>query len=259
MNASLRQKAGRPLCAGLVLFALRLAQNLTGFDPDTGLSLPSVPGGALVVCLAAYAALELLLNRKLSSAKLVFSDVFARPAGEKLPLVMGSMLLVAGGALLAVGAALGAQGNTRFFTGVLAMAAGGGLVVLTRQFSAGAASVMPLLPGLFFSVFLVLAVYIPAADDPVLARNYIPILAAALAAYALSQLAGFLRSESSPRRFVVTADLATALCLASLADDVGLAVRAMFLGIALVLAVFLALRRDDLPDSLSKTTEEETA
>ena len=51
---------------------------------------------------------------------------------------------------------------------------------------------------MFFGVFLVLTVYLPAANDPVLPRYYLQILAAAIAAYAFSQLAGFLRRRAAP-------------------------------------------------------------
>ena len=47
--------------AGAVLLALRLVQLRTGFDPDTGLALPSPAGRALwiglLVCLAVEAVL----------------------------------------------------------------------------------------------------------------------------------------------------------------------------------------------------------
>ena len=42
---------GRVLVQGLLLLCLRLAQNRTGFDPVTGLSVRSVPGLALIACL----------------------------------------------------------------------------------------------------------------------------------------------------------------------------------------------------------------
>ena len=64
-----------------------------------------------------------------------------------------------------------------------------------------------------------------------------------MAAYAFSQLAGFLRGESSPRGFTPVANLAVILCLASLADG-GLGQALLLGGCALVLTVFLLLQRD---------------
>ena len=60
---------GRVLVQGLLLLCLRLAQNRTGFDPVTGLSVRSVPGLALIACLLLCALAELILCRKLSGER----------------------------------------------------------------------------------------------------------------------------------------------------------------------------------------------
>ena len=52
---------------------------------------------------------------------------------------------------------------------------------------------------MFLGVFLVLEVYLPSSSDPVLARFYIPLLAAVGTACAFSRLAGLLRGEGSVR------------------------------------------------------------
>ena len=57
------EKAGRAVVLGLLFFGLRLLQLRSGFDPETGLALPSAAGTALAACLAAAAALE-ALDRK---------------------------------------------------------------------------------------------------------------------------------------------------------------------------------------------------
>ena len=130
-------------------------------------------------------------------------------------------------------------------TFILSAAAGVGAVLFTRQAGRRAEQgVLPLLPAMFFGVFLVLSEYLPEADNPVLARFYIPLLAAALTSYAFSQLAAFLRKEGSPRSFVFTGDMAVALCLAALADGGGLGQVLLFAGCAVLLTVFLLLRRD---------------
>ena len=202
---------------GLLLFALRLAQLRTGFDSETGLAVASLPGTLLAALLAVCAAAELVLCLRLPGEKAAFDVQFARPERAVPCLVAGSFLLAAGGALL-----------------------------LVRQLRAGGtAGVLPLLPAMFFAVFFVLTVYLPAGADPVLARYYLPVLAASAAAYALSQLAGFLRRESSARSFVWTADCAVILCLAAMADSLsspGLLL--LYAGCALLLSVFLLLRRE---------------
>lgn len=230
---------------GLLLFALRLAQLRTGFDSETGLAVASLPGTLLAALLAVCAAAELILCLRLPGEKAAFDVQFARPERAVPCLVAGSFLLAAGGALLLV-SALPARGVAAMAAGILAVAAAGGFLLLVRQLRAGGtAGVLPLLPAMFFAVFFVLTVYLPAGADPVLARYYLPVLAASAAAYALSQLAGFLRRESSARSFVWTADCAVILCLAAMADSLsspGLLL--LYAGCALLLSVFLLLRRE---------------
>ena len=230
---------------GILLFALRLAQLRTGFDSETGLALASLPGTLLAALLAVCAAAELVLCLRLPGEKAAFDVQFARPERAVPCLVAGSFLLAAGGALLLV-SALPARGVAAMAAGILAVAAAGGFLLLVRQLRAGGtAGVLPLLPAMFFAVFFVLTVYLPAGADPVLARYYLPVLAASAAAYALSQLAGFLRRESSARSFVWTADCAVILCLAAMADSLsspGLLL--LYAGCALLLSVFLLLRRE---------------
>lgn len=244
MKSTLWNRAGRLWCAGLLLFALRLAQNRTGFDPDTGLSLPSVPGVLLVACLAAAAVLELWLARRRSRECPPFSAHFAAPGRETTLLVCGCILLAGGGALQALLAVTASGGIAAAVSGLLALVSGGGLLLFVRRLRAGEElSAALILPALFFGVFLVLAVYLPAADDPVLARYYLQLLAAAMTAYAFSQLAGFLREESRPCFFTPVADLAVLLCIAALADGT-LPLVLMYGGCALVLSGFLLLQQE---------------
>lgn len=246
MKHTLLLRAGRLWCAGLVLFLLRLVQNMTGFDPETGLSLPSLPGTALVVCLALLVVWELLRIRKLDKTKAPFSRRFAAPDKETAFLAAGSLLLVAGGLLMAMSGfgSGGGEGVAAIAAGVTGAVSGGCILMLGKQMrDGGEVTVGPLLPAMFFGVFLVLAIYLPAADDPVLARYWLPVLSSAMAAYAFSQMAGFLRGESSPRGFTPVANLAVILCLASLADG-GLGQALLLGGCALVLTVFLLLQRD---------------
>lgn len=93
---------------GLLFFGLRLLQLRSGFDPETGLALPSAAGTALAACLAAAAALEALLALRLSKEKIPFRRRFAPVGGMKMALVMGAMLLIAGSALMAACAVIAA-------------------------------------------------------------------------------------------------------------------------------------------------------
>lgn len=244
-------KAGRPVGFGLLFFALRAAQLRSGFDSATGLALPSAAGTALAVCLVLAAAVEVLLSLRLSKEKLPFRRRFAPAEEIKALLVMGGMLLALGGALLAARAVTGG-GIALGAAGVLGVAAGVGAVLFTQQIGHKVElSVMPLLPAIFFGVFLVLSEYLPKADNPVLAQYYIPVLASALTAYAFSALAGCVQGETSPRWFTPVAELAAALCLAAIADSVGpfspglggIGRALVYGGCALLLGTFLLLQR----------------
>lgn len=236
-------RVGRLWCAGIVLLLLRLAQNGGGFDPVTGLSVHSLPGILALVILALCAAAEFALSFRNRKEKAEFADQFAPPEKELLAAVLGSLLLAAGGILLAL---QGFQtGNIAAgAAGLLAMAAGAGVLLLNRRARAGGElSVLMLIPSMLFAVFYVLAVYLPAEDDPVFMRYYLPVLTAAMIAYAFSELAGFLRKESSPRGFIFAGDLTVVLCVMSIADG-NLARVLLFAGCALVISVYLLLCRD---------------
>ena len=237
-------RVGRLWCAGIVLLLLRLAQNRGGFEPATGLSVRSLPGMMALALLAACAAVELALSFRNHREKSGFDAQFAPPDKELLAAVLGSLLLAAGGILLALqGFRTGDVAGGA--AGVLALGAGAGVLLLNRGARAGGElSVLMLLPAMLFAVFFVLAVYLPVEDDPVFMRYYLPVLTAAMIAYAFSELAGFLRKESSPRGFIFAGDMTVVLCLMSIADG-GLARVLLFAGCALVISVYLLLCRDE--------------
>lgn len=239
----------RVWCGGIILLGLRLIQNQTGFDLATGLARPSVAGAALPIALAVLAVWELLLVRKQGREKPSFDSHFAPPEQSLTALVIGCMMLAAGGILLLVENLAAGRSIPALVTGVLAVLTGGGFLILGRQMRAwDELTVLPTLPSLFFGVFLVLTTYLPAASDPVLARYYLQVLAAALAAYAFGQLAGFLRRESTPRAFTAVGELAVMTSIAAIADG-GRAMSLLFAGCAVVLSVFLALQTGPQPES----------
>ena len=152
----------RPLVAGLVLLLLRFLENTTGFDDATGLSLHQLPGKLLAVGVVALLVLEYVLALRLPKTRRSAETHFAPPQ-KSLPLaVAGCMLLAAGGVLLAIPAISVRGGLANLATGALGLLAGLGLLAALRKLRAGGApSVAPLLPALFFGVFLVLTVYLP--------------------------------------------------------------------------------------------------
>lgn len=257
MKRSFWRRSGRLWIEGLLLFLLRLWQNHSGFDAETGLAVPGAAGTLLVIGLVLTAAVEVAQSLRRPVAKRAYAAQFAPASRGLLAAVCGSMLLVAGGAILAIQSLL-ARSIVAAAAGVLGAAAGAGfLFQLWQAKGEDPISVMPVLPSMFFGVFYVLAVYIPTESDPVLARTFLPVLAAAMATYAFSRLGGLLRKEASLGAFVRMADLAAPMCLAAAADG-GLGRRLLYLGCAVVLTAYLPalllLRRGNVPGTESSKT-----
>lgn len=228
---------------GLALFALRFVETRTGFDADTGLVLPTLARPVLigaVVLAALYAAAAV---RKCSVERPQFDEHFVSPGSSKTALVLGSFLYMGGGLWLGYQTMIEQAGIAPLVTAALAAVTGAGFLVLTKQMGDGEAdSVTPLLPGLFFSAFWMLSLYLPTSNDPVLARYWLPILAAAMQAYALAHLSGFFRNETKIRSFGFTSRVAVMLCIAAVAEP-NLRFTPLFLGSAVVMSAFLTLER----------------
>ena len=227
MNKRFWSKVGYLWILGLVFFALRLVQLRVGFDPATGLAIPTL-WGSLLAHYAAVCALGQFLVCFFTAPRVRtdFAGAFDPPVKSVPVMAAGGMLLAAGGVLLLL-SALPVRGVAAMAAGGLAVAAGGGFILLTRQVRRGdTLTVFPLLPARFFSVFFVLAVYLPEESDPV--------------------LAAFLRQEGNLRTFTFVGNLSVMFCLAAAADGVGgdWAKAPLFLGCALVLSVFLFLSRE---------------
>ncbi len=238
MKRSFWRQSGRLWIEGLLLFLLRLWQNRSGFDPETGLAVPGAAGTLLVIGLALTVVVELALAVLMPVERRAYAGQFGPAERGLLPVVFGGVLMMFGGAVLTMQSLL-ARSLVAAAAGALGAAAGAGLLFLLRQARAGEElSAMPVLPAMFFGVFYVLAVYIPTESDPVLARAFLPVLAAAMAAYSFSRLGGFLRKEGSLGGYILTADLTVPLCMAAAADG-GFAQRLLYLGCAVVLSTYL--------------------
>ena len=243
MNPAMKKMI--PLWAlGLALFVLRFVELRTGFDAATGLTLPTVArpaliGGTVLAALYAVAAVG-----KRSAERPSFEEQFAAPGRWKIIPVLGSFLHIGGGLWLGIQSMTEELVITQMITAALAMVSGCGFLVLVKRMGDDEAdSVAPLLPGLLFSAFWVLSLYLPSGNDPVLARYWLPILAAAMQAYALAQISGFFRRETSPRSFRFMARISVMLCIAAAAGP-NMTLVPLFLGSALVTSTFLVLERD---------------
>ena len=272
-NQTLR--VGRLWLEGIVLLILRVVQLNTGFDPYTGLALPSTAGRVLwILLLVCIAAEAVLCFRQPKGGKRSFACCFQGLEDAKVPglrlegawvpgLIAGGFLLAGGGALLLVDALL-PQSTLEMIAaaaGLLGIAGGAGFLLLVKKLRSGdGLSVYPLLPAMFFSVLFLLSVYFPEEGNPVLARFYLPLLAAAMAALFLYQLSMFFQAGGSLRGFSFIAGLTVITCFAAMADFAADPVRVKLLidvGFAVIASIFLLIQRaEPLPEPENPAEEE---
>ena len=225
---------------GVGMFLLRFSQNRFAFDPETGLYTRGTAGIALGVLVAVSLVLSLLFSWSGGKERPPFSEHFSSPDRTTLLLVLSAFLFAGGGVLVGMDALAAELRVAPLVTAALAILTCIAVLLLTRQLrNGGTQSILVTLPLLFFVAFWTLTLYLPAASDPVLARYYLPVLAAAVSAYAIAQFSGFFRNETRIRRFSFTASDAVILCIASVAECNGHS--PLFLACALFLSVFLGL------------------
>ncbi len=261
MKNSLYFKGLRLWVEGLLLLALRWAQLKSGFDPETGLSLRSVPGLVLAAVLILLIIGEAALCFRMRRGKYSYDGAFRPMEKQDLPMLAAGILLLAGGSLLlgAAGLAGGGMSALAIAAAVMGVLAAGGLLLFVKQVRSGEGRVLPLLPAMVFSVLFLLLVYLPEESNPVLARYYLPVLAAAVLACAFYQLAGFACREASLRWFLFFGDLAVPFSLAALADSSGNWGKTLACGgCAMVLTVFLVLRRAEPQPEPAEESGEDT-
>ena len=241
-------QAGRLWLEGLALFALRVIQLQSGFDPATGLALPSLAGQLVWILLLICFAADVVLCLRRPKGRRSWACCFQAPEGAGMgALAAGSFLLIAGGALLLIFALppQGTVGVTTAAAGALGAAGGAGLLLLIKETrGTDEPAVFPLLPAMFFSVMFLLAVYFPEESNPVLARYWLPVLAAAVAAYFVYHLSGFFRGEGNLRWFGLAANLTVVSCIPAAADCLGDPGRLLvFAGFAVIATAFPLLLR----------------
>ncbi len=229
---------------GVGMFLLRFSQNRFAFDPETGLYTRGTVGIALGILVAVSLVLSLLFSWSGGKERPSFSEHFSTPDRSTLLLVLSAFLFVGGGVLVGMDALSAELRVAPLVTAALAVLNGIAVLLLTRQLrNGGTHSVLVTLPHLFFVAFWTLTLYLPAASDPILARYYLPILAAAVSAYAIAQFSGFFRTETRVRMFRFTASYAVILCITAIAEWNGHSV--LFLACALFLSVFLGLEKQE--------------
>ena len=261
---------------GAVAFLLRLLQNRTGFEPDTGLPIPgNVPGLALVVLLAVLAAALCVLVWKLpkeADPGPAFPQDFATTDTRLLTLpVMGVLLIALSGLLdLAGGFGITLGGpsledayvlsaametyipgpafsqKALLLMGLLSLASAGGLflsVLSCRPRESRAANGTLLLIAPAALVVRLVLVYRVDSVDPALEAYYVELLALVFLTLGFYRLSSFAFGAGRTRRFALYTGAAVVLSLAALTDGAaGISSTLLYLGGALTLLGFLLLR-----------------
>lgn len=225
---------------GTGMFLLRLGQNMHDFDPATGLYLGGSSALIIGVLTVAALVLSLLLSLRGGKHRPLFCEHFAVPERSTTVLVLAALAFVLGGAIMGKNALTESLRVAPMVTAALAVFSGVFLLSLTRQMRRDEAySLAATLPLMFFGAFWVLTLYLPSASDPVFERYWLPILAAAVSAYAFAQLAGFFRRETRVFTFRFVASYAVILSVAACAELNAHSI--LFAACALLLSAFLAL------------------
>lgn len=262
---------------GAAVLVLRLLQNRTGFEPDTGLPIAGNPLHiAIPVLLAVLAVVLVLLCRRLPSETEeppAFPQAFSTPGTGLLTLtVTGVFLMAASGVLdLLTGLGFGLPAADADYaltaSGLLALSGVTpresllmGLTALVSAvclFPAAAAcrsregtskscsGTLLLAPPVCLVVRLVL-VYRTDSINPTLASYYMELLALVLMTMGLYRLSSFAFKAGRTRRFAFYSSAAAALCIAAPADGLGLSSLLLCAGGGLTLLGFLLQRLSQL-------------
>ena len=266
------------LCLGAAGMSLRLLQNLTGFEPGTGLPIPgSIPGILLPVLLALSAVMLFRMNSKLPKGpvEVPLSRLLNWNDKEGLFGILAGGCVMAFSGVLEIANAFGrtvtavsadgmeivtvsaGAGRSGVVMGLLAVVAGICLLAGVGAVAAFAVLTADTEPQILLAVpVLLLARLIFAyrlySVDPVLANYYLELLGLMLLILASYRLSGFAVQAGGPRMFGFYADLTAILAVTLLAD--GHSAALLPLGGAAALDGFQrAMRMSDIAE---KKTEE---
>lgn len=262
---------------GAAAFVLRLLQNRTGFEPDTGLPIPgNIPALALSGLLAVLAAVLCILVRKLpkdAEPGAVFPQDFSTADSRLLLLPVTGVLLIAlsgladlaqGLGILPAGVpypadvyALTSNAEVLFSgfsqkillpMGILSLASAVGLFLAVmschpREGRRQAPGTVLLITPAVLVVRLVLTYRVDSVN-PALERYYVELLALVFLTLGFYRLSSFAFLSGRTRRFALYTVPAVVLSLAALADSgtASQSARLLYLGGALTLLGFLLLR-----------------
>ena len=229
------------LCLGAAGMSLRLLQNLTGFEPGTGLPIPgSIPGILLPVLLALSAVMLFRMNSKLPKGpvEVPLSRLLNWNDKEGLFGILAGGCVMAFSGVLEIANAFGrtvtavsadgmeivtvsaGAGRSGVVMGLLAVVAGICLlagVAICRKTPDTEPQILLAVPVLLLARLIF--AYRLYSVDPVLANYYLELLGLMLLILASYRLSGFAVQAGGPRMFGFYADLTAILAVTLLADD----------------------------------------
>lgn len=262
------------LCLGAAGMSLRLLQNMTGFEPGTGLPIPgSIPGILLPVLLALSAVILFRMNSKLPKGpvEVPLSRLLNWNDKEGLFAILAGGCVMALSGVLEIANAFGrtatavsadgmeivtvsaGTGRSGVVMGLLAVVAGICLLAgmaICRKTPDTEPQILLAVPVLLLARLIF--AYRLYSVDPVLANYYLELLGLMLLILASYRLSGFAVQAGEPRMFGFYADLTAILAVTLLAD--GHSAALLPLGGAAALEGFQrAMRMSDIAE---KKTEE---
>lgn len=274
------------LLGGAAAYVLRMLQNRTGFEPDTGLPIPGNPAGmALAALLVLLAAAFFFLIRRLpqeEAGEFVFPADFSTDKPGLLAVPMAGVFLIALSGLVDLSECLGVlpegigfsqhalygvlrEGGMGFsprgqaLLGILAIASAAGLFLAlaacrrkpegTVTLSAAALVGVLMFPVAAMVIRLVLTYRVDSVN-PSTEMYYLELLALVFMTLSFYRLSSFACQSGKTDRFGLYASAASVLCMACLADGGAyLSSMLMFGGGWLTLMGFLLLRLQKIEQS----------
>lgn len=252
------------LFGGAAAFVLRLLQQRTGFEADTGLPVTGNPYGYVLIALLLGVTLALFLlggvhlpDEKNKPAN-TFTDSFSTYGNLILTvLVSGIFLLGASGVSDLYHGLIGSASRLHAVQGLLTLLVAGSLfpvIPACRRSGAREASnwvppsfngALLLVPVVYLVIRLVLTYRVDSVN-PAVSAYYVELLALVFSILGFYRLSSFAFQSGRTRRFALCAELSIVLCLATLGDGHALSVTLLYLGSALIMLGFLLLRMEVL-------------
>lgn len=264
------------LCLGAAGMSLRLLQNMTGFEPGTGLPIPgSIPGILLPVLLALSAVILFRMNSKLPKGpvEVPLSRLLNWNDKEGLFGILAGGCVMAFSGVLEIANAFGrtvtavsadgmeivtvsaGTGRSGVVMGLLAVVAGICLLAgmaICRKTPDTEPQILLAAPVCLLARLIL--VYRLRSTDPVLADYYLEILGLMFLILATYRLSGFAVQAGRPRIFTLYGEAVVILALTMLPDGAAPAM-VLMLGGALALTGFQMMLE---PGPASQPVEENT-